>query len=113
MAIIESLVANASSDTELLVKNDGLGDDFSISRLVDFSFTTSDLNSAEVLAQFVMNNQYGNVRIEPVDSGFRVLVLIEMPITQHVICSVSGMMACLAALFKVDYDGWGCVLQRR
>ena len=113
LSIFESLTANAKSDTELLMRNDERGDDFCVPREVDFSFFTTDREKAEALAEFVAGNQYGGVRVVPEALGYRVLVLIEMPITQHVICSVSGMMECLSTLFKVDYDGWGSVLQRR
>ena len=112
MSIIEKLTQTAQSDTELLIKNDRLGDDVRTPRLVDFLFTAEDRESADALAEFVAGNQYGESHIEPAESGFRVLAVIEMPITQHLICSVSGLMECLAAVFKVEYDGWGCVIQQ-
>jgi hypothetical protein len=41
------------------------------------------------------------------DGDFHVLVLITMPITQHLIGCVSGLMVCLSRLFQIDYLGLG------
>ena len=40
------------------------------------------------------------------------LLVINMPVTQNVINSVSGLMTCIAAIYDLEYDGWGCELQR-
>lgn len=57
------------------------------------------------------DNQYGDASVETVDDQFRILVQIFMPTTQQLLCSVSGFMACIAELYDLEYDGWGCVLQ--
>jgi hypothetical protein len=112
MAVTDDLLRNAYEDTELLKKNDALGDNFSIARDVDFVIKTPDRAKAEIIRSFAEDNQYGVARVEEGDGEFRVLVVINMPITQHVLCSVSALMACLAALFRAEYDGWGCTIQR-
>ena len=66
---------------------------------------------AGLVRDFINGNRYGDATSEEVAGEFRVLVRIHMPTTQHVLCSVSGLMACVAYLFGVRYDGWGCVLQ--
>jgi hypothetical protein len=61
---------------------------------------------------FVGDNQYGVATVQEDDGGLSVLVVSHMPITQNVICSVSALMRCLAAIFDVEYDGWGSTIQR-
>jgi hypothetical protein len=113
MALVDNLLRNAYEDTELLKKNDALGDDFSIARDVDFVIKTPDRRKAEIIRSFVDDNQYGVARIEEGGQEFRILVVVQMPTTQHVLCSVSALMVCIAALFGAEYDGWGCTIQRR
>lgn len=112
MQTIESLLSTAFQDTELLTKLDQDGDNFSRARDVDFVLKAEELKKAELIASFVSDNQYGVPSIEETEEGYRLIVTVYMPITQHVLCSVSGMMVCLAKLFSVEYDGWGCVVQR-
>jgi Regulator of ribonuclease activity B len=112
MAVVDDLLRNAHEDTELLKKNDALGDNFSIARDVDFVIKTPDRGKAEIIRSFAEDNQYGVARVEEGEREFRVLVVINMPITQHVLCSVSALMVCIAALFGAEYDGWGCTIQR-
>ncbi len=109
--VIKSLLKTSYQDTELLKKNDSMGDDFTVPREVDFSFIAESEESAEVVASFVNDNQYGNARYESVDNIYRVTVIITMPTTQNVLNSISGLFVCIAHLFKVEYDGWGCVIQ--
>jgi regulator of RNase E activity RraB len=63
------------------------------------------------VADFINDNRYGDATATSVEDEHRVSVLIEMPITQHVLCSVSGLMACLSEIFDVEYDGWGSALK--
>lgn len=111
MQIIESLLDAAYEDTQLLQKNDALGDSFVIPRDVDFVFLANDRTRIETVASFVEDNQYGVPLVEEVDGSFRLIVSVHMPTTQNVICSVSALMVCLSKLFDIEYDGWGCVLQ--
>lgn len=112
MKAIDALMSAAFEDTELLMQLDGRGDGFSIPRDVDFVLKAQAREKAELVAAFVTDNQYGVPRIEESDDGYCLLVTVHMPITQHVVCSVSGLMACLAQLFSLEYDGWGCVVQK-
>ncbi len=111
MSVTDALLKNAYEDTQLLIKNDSLGDVFSIPRDVDFVLKCDDRKKAEIVASFILDNRYGLPSIGESDSGFRVVVTVNMPTTQNVLCSVSGLMACLSKLFDLDYDGWGCVVQ--
>lgn len=111
--MFDLLHQNAVSDTDLLRQNDELGDTFTIAREVDFSFETDDRERADDLAKFVNGKSYGAAAVsELTDGRFRVLVLITMPITQHLIGCVSGFMLCLSRLFQIDYLGWGSVVQK-
>jgi len=113
MTIVDSLLSTAYEDTQLLTKLDREGDKFSIARDVDFVLKTQEHGKAEIVASFAADNRYGVPRIEEVDGGYRVIITVHMPVTQHVLCSVSGLMMCLARLFSLDYDGWGCIVQRQ
>ena len=113
MHIVETLLETARLDTDLLSRNDRRGDDFSRVRPVDFILLAPDREKADVVAEFIDDCRYGRARVEETGGEFRIQVVIEMPTTQSVLCAVSGLMACVAELFDVRYDGWGCVLQTK
>ncbi|HSI34593.1 MAG: ribonuclease E inhibitor RraB [Phycisphaerae bacterium] len=109
-SIVDLLLDTARADTELLFKNDALGDVHATPREVDFLIRAPDPEKAELIASFINDNRYGSARAESDEGESRVMVVIEMPITQNVICSVSGLMACVARIFGAEYDGWGSVI---
>ena len=108
MAIVDVLLRNAYEDTQLLLKNDSLGDQLSVPRDVDFLLRTHDEEKARVVCSFINDNQYGAAKVQ----GTEVLVVIHMPIQQNIICSVSALMACVAQIFGAEYDGWGSELRK-
>jgi hypothetical protein len=112
MSVVESLLNNSYQDTQLLIGNDEKGDNFSIPRDIEFVLYAKDEKKADTVTSFINDNRYGEASFTQVGEQYRILVIINMPSTQHLICSVSGFMACIAALFSVEYDGWGCVLQK-
>src|SRR4051812_13027438 len=113
MTMFELLDQNAVSDTDLLRRNDELGDTFTVAREVDFAFETAEKERADDFAEFVNGKCYGKAAVTKLpDDHFRVLALITMPITQYVIGCVSGFMLCLSRLFQIDYLGWGSVVQK-
>ena len=113
MTMFDRLYHNALGDEELLRKNDKLGDVFTTAREVDFAFETGDAQRADDFAEYVNGKNFGTAAVTKLEDGrFRVLVLITMPITQHVIGCVSGFMVCLSRLFQIDYLGWGSVVQK-
>jgi hypothetical protein len=113
MTMVELLHHNALADTDLLRKNNELGDIFTTAREVDFAFVTGDRQRADNFAEFLNGKSYGATTVSEITNGhFRVLVLITMPITQHLIGCVSGFMLCLGRLFQMEYLGWGSVVQR-
>ena len=113
MTMLELLHQNAVSDTELLRKNDELGDIFTLAREVDFAFETVDRQRADDFAELVNGKSYGKAAVTKLTDGrFRVLVLITMPITQHLVGCVSEFMLCLSRLFQIEYLGWGSVVQK-
>ena len=70
-------------------------------------------DNAEDFAEFVNGKQYGVAKVSELEDGrYRILVLITMPVAQHLIYSVSGFMPCLSRVFLIDYQGWGSVVQR-
>ena len=112
MSLFDLLTETAKADTELLRSNDSLGDVFTAPREVDFSFNSAKRENAEDFAEFVNGKQYGVARVTELENGqFGVQVFITMPVTQHLICSVSGFMLCLSRVFLIDYEGWGSVIQ--
>jgi regulator of RNase E activity RraB len=113
MSVLEELMKQAEMDAQLLARNDELGDIFSYYRDVDHCFISNDKSKAEALASFINDYRYANASIEQTaDAEWRVLAISNMPINQNIINTVSGFMTCLAALFKVEYDGWGSVIQK-
>jgi hypothetical protein len=112
MSIIDDLRKNACADVDLLRKNDAQGDDFSKPRVVDFLLVADDPGRAELVREFMTEHEFGEATVQSVDADHRVLVRVHMPTTQHLVMCVSGFMECVAHLFSVRYDGWGCVLQR-
>lgn len=109
-SIVELLLDTAKADTDLLLQNDAKGDVLATPRKVDFLLRASSAEKAQLVADFINDNRYGNAKAESNEHGHRITVVIEMPITQHVICSVSGLMACVSRIFDVEYDGWGSVI---
>lgn len=110
--VFDLLHENALADNDLLRKNDAMGDVFSISRDVDFAFKTADKQRADDLCEYINGKNFGKAHVRGGDDLYWVIVIVHMPITQNVICSVSGFMVCLSRLFQVDFDGWGSVVQR-
>jgi Regulator of ribonuclease activity B len=113
MSVVEKLMQTAASDTELLGTLDRQGDDFSVQRDVDFLLRAPSQEKADIVASFINDYHYGVATPLESDGEHSVRVVIRMPIQQQLALSVSGFMECLAALFGLDYDGWGCVAQRR
>ena len=103
----------AQADTELLRTLDAQGDNFSLAREVDFLLRAPSLDKAQTVASFLSEYQYGSASVQSDETGHSVRVLINMPIEQNAILSVSGFMTCVSALFGLEYDGWGCVAQSR
>ena len=111
--MFELLTQTAVADRDLLMKNDELGDVFTKPREVDFAFETAERQRAEDFAEFVTGKSYGTAELSEIEPGqFRIIVLIIMPISQHLINSVSGFMLCLSRLFQINYCGWGSVIQK-
>lgn len=113
MSVVETLMETAIADVDHLRLMDAQGDDFGITRDVDFCLVASSAEKASTVAGFVNDYQYGRASVQQDDDQFRVLVVIPMSVLQHNILAVSGFMTCISALFGVTYDGWGCVVQKR
>jgi len=113
MHLVEQMLDNARSDTDLLLKNDARGDDFAVPRDVDFLLVAPDEAKANLVCNFINDNRYGAATVQEHEDGFGILVVVHMAPQQNVLCSVSGLMVCIGKLFEIEYDGWGCVLQQR
>lgn len=113
MSVVEKLMDGAVADIDVLRSLDAQGDVFVISRDVDFLLRAPNREKAELVAQFINEYQYGAAIPLHDENGDSVQVVINMPITQNVILSVSGFMTCLAAIYDLEFDGWGCVAQSR
>lgn len=111
-SIVELLLDTSKADTDVLVTNESLGDVLSIPREVDFLLRAPGEKKARLVADFINDNCYGTATALSDDMGYRIQVLIEMPITQNVICAVSGLMACISKILDVEYDGWGSVIKK-
>ena len=67
MAIVDDLLRNAYEDALLLQRNDFLGDNFSISREVDFLLIANDEKQGNTVCSFINDNQYGRARVDEAD----------------------------------------------
>jgi Regulator of ribonuclease activity B len=108
MSIVNTLMENAASSTDVLNSLDSNGDRFAISRDVDFLLRTPSKEKAELVAGFINDYSYGQATVQ---DDINVLVIINMPVNQPVALCVSGFFACVAQIFSVEFDGWGCVAQ--
>ena len=111
MAVIDTLMKTAVADTDLLRSLDAQGDQFRISRDVEFLLRAPSVEKATTVANFINDHQYGIATVQELDGSPSILIVVHMPIEQHAIQSVSGFMVCLCELFDLEYDGWGCVAQ--
>jgi Regulator of ribonuclease activity B len=112
MSMFDLLHENLLADNDLLFKNDARGDMFAKPRFVDFAFKTTDRTKADDLCEYVNGKNCGLARVdEGNDQVFWIIVQVDMPITQNVLCCVSAFMLCLSRLFTIEYDGWGSVIQ--
>jgi len=109
--VVEALLDNAYQDSVLLQGNDEKGDVFSIPRDVDFLFYAPDKEKGELVASFINDNCYGDASYYQSDNYHCIKVVINMSTEQHIINSISGLMTCIAAIYELEYDGWGCALQ--
>jgi hypothetical protein len=109
MSVIGKLMDAAIADVEVLRSLDRSGDQFGQFRDVEFLFRCPDLQKANLVAAFINDYQFGQAVSGNEDGESTVLVTIRMPVEQHIILSVSGFMTCLAELYGLEFDGWGCV----
>jgi hypothetical protein len=111
MHIAESLLLNSAADRDLLQKNAARGDDATIPREVVLLLCASTQEKAELVASFITDNSFGVASVqysegaEP-EEEWGILVRVVTPTTEHVICCISGLMECIANLFKIKFDGW-------
>lgn len=111
MSFVAQLMDTAVADTDLLKSLDEKGDDFRIARDVDFLLRARDKAKAELVCNFINEYSYGNASVQEAGGAYCVTVVIHMPVTQHVVLSVSGFIATLCHLYELEYDGWGCIAQ--
>jgi hypothetical protein len=112
MNITEILLDTAKADTDRLLANDRKGDVIDQRRNVHFLLIAPDKEKAMRVADFIDDNRYGQVSIENDHDKSCIYVGINMPIDQHIICCVSGLMACIAKTFEIEYGGWESKIQR-
>jgi hypothetical protein len=111
--IIDCLLDNAYQDTQVLLVNEKEGDEFAVSRDVEFIFRTDDKAKAETVSGFIRDNRYADsVAIVRDGQHSELRVTIHMPLRQPILCSVSALMASLGQIFDIEYDGWSADIKR-
>lgn len=113
MSVLEKLMEVAKADTDALYNLQEQGDDFTLPRDVEFILIASDKDKAEAVTGYINDYRYGTADIIEGENEIKVVVVIRTPIDQQVILSISGFIACLCELFSLNYDGWGCLVQRK
>lgn len=117
MSVVKKLMDTAVQDSRLLVKNQQIGDRSQVPRDIDFVLYAKDEAKAKLVASFVADYRYGRPSLEGRIDGrgeysWRLLVTIHSPTTENVAMTLSAFMVCLCELYDLDYDGWGCNIQR-
>ncbi|EIA1305155.1 ribonuclease E inhibitor RraB, partial [Vibrio vulnificus] len=59
MSIVNKIIESAESDVDVLRRLDAEGDNFSLFREVDFHFKCPDSHTADVVAGFINDFQFG------------------------------------------------------
>ena len=111
MSLIKKLMDGAAADVDVLHALNKQGDDFSKFRQVDFRLRSPSQEKAELVAGFVNDFRYGDASAVEYNGAWTVQVVIHMPVQQSIIASVAGFMTCVAELYGLEFDGWGCVAQ--
>jgi hypothetical protein len=113
MSIVDKLMDSAAADLDVLRSLEAQGDEPGKVRDMDFLLRCPSKEKAELVAGFINDCRYGKAKAIEDDDSHSVQVIINMPVKENVILSVSGFMTCLAELYNLDFDGWGCVAQVR
>lgn len=112
MHIVEQLLDTAYQDSELLIRIESQGDNPHIIREVDFALMAPNKKAAETVCSFINDNRYGEARVEDTgDEETRIVVIVNIPLYQNIVSSMSANFVSLSHLFSVDYIGWGCCVQ--
>jgi hypothetical protein len=117
MHITQVLLNNSAQDLAVLEHNRSIGDRAEIARDIDFAFHTKDEGQANTVGAFINDNHYGSATYEAVDDPkfgkfWRVVCVVHAPATEQVVCSISGVMACIGVVFNIEYVGWGSLVQK-
>ena len=112
-AFVKRLMDTARADTELLAMNQGLGDELSAAREVEFYLYARSAKRAALVASFINDLRYGEAEAERSEGRHLIRVTIPMPITQAVLGSISAFFVCLSTIYDLNYDGWVSAIQRR
>ena len=117
MSIATLLMDTAVGDSQLYFKNLDMGDRPEIPRDIDFCFYAKNEERAKLVASFVTDYRYGiPAAVERIErqgtTSWRLIIKIHTPMTENVIMALSGFMVCLADMYDLDYDGWGCIIQK-
>ncbi len=119
MSVINKIMESAMSDVDVLRRLDADNDNFALFREVDFHFRCPDKAKAELVAEFLTDFQFGQAQVSKHEANendpsaneageYCVDLVISMPVTQNIISCVSGFMVCIAELYDIEFDGWGC-----
>ena len=115
MRVVEELMSTAVLDNDLLIKNQRMGDTSEKPRDIEF-LLYAETERAKLVANFISDYRYGKPTVTEAegkdDRNWAILVIIHAPMTEHIVHTLSGFMVCLSQLYDLEYDGWGCVIQR-
>ena len=116
MSVAQLLMDTAVADSRLFFKNRELGDRPEIPRDIDFCLYAKNEERAKLVASFVTDYRYGRPSVERIEHrgkiSWRLLIQIHAPTTENVIMTLSAFMVCLSQIYDLEYDGWGCVVQK-
>jgi hypothetical protein len=106
----------AVEDSQLFFKNRELGDQAERPRDIDFVLYAKNEERVNLVASFVTDYRYGKPTVQRVERhgavSWQLQITIHSPATENVVMTLSAFMVCLSQVYGLDYDGWGCNIQR-
>lgn len=110
--VLQKITRVAGQSNSVLLNLDNEGDDSTMPRQVNFDFICQNEKKADAVASTLTDFQFDQTTVLKQDDRYSVEVVITMPATPDLMFCVSGFMACVAELHSIDFDGWGCFVQR-
>ena len=106
MHIVEKLLSTSHQDNEQLQQLKSIAANLDVKHTLEYRLNTKHQKQAEIVCSFVNYNGYGDAAIEANGTLFDIVIEIQTPLLDNVICSLSANLVFVADFFSVEYGGW-------